>query len=303
MEEEGLSPAFAAVLEDRRERYNAAFTAARHRRPALKGPAFLEHLRLRVDPIVAAMPLEGRAPACDALYDLSLELVGCDLFNRYPAVSEGWRRLLPHVAPLLAANPRRLAASLTNALSNLSEQGARATWWLERMLTLRVGDVDTLLSVGQVLAWRAGLPHYRAGALDLCARLDPALTGVGGDLDALRADPWLTPDNPDPGARPRVVFRVGGFRGFGGPFIAPPEVRYAGDNRFFVGDGECWWLLIADGYGTSLHRLAQEPAGLCSEGPDARAVRELRDISSEASGTRSLAVARRLSHYVWVCAV
>ena len=81
MEEEGLSPAFAAVLQARRDRYNAAFAAARHRRPALKGPVFLEHLRTNVDPIARALPPEGRGLVCDVLYDLSLELVGCDLLR------------------------------------------------------------------------------------------------------------------------------------------------------------------------------------------------------------------------------
>ncbi len=302
MEEKGLSPAFEAVLKDRRERYNAAFAAARHRRTALKGPAFLEHLRLRVDPIVAALPVEGRAPVCDALYDLSLELVGCDLFGRYPVTGEGWQRLLPRVAGLLPAAPRRLIASLTNALANLCEQpGARASWWLERMLEVPVSDAETLLAVGQVLAWRAGLPHYREGALAICARLGPAATGVEGDLEALRADPWLTVEERAPGARPRIIFRVGGFRGYGGPFAAPPEVRYAGHNRFYVGDGESWWLLVADGYGTSLHRLPEEPAGVPNEGPGPGALGE--PVRCWASGSRTLALARPLSHYVLLAAV
>lgn len=304
MEAEGLSPAFRELLEQRRERYNAAFAQARHRRPALKGPAFLEHLRMRLDPVVAALPSSSRGPACDALYDLSLELMGCDLFARYPLVGEAWQRLLPRLPGMLAQQPRRLAANLTNALTNLVDQpGARAAWWLERMLELEAPDAETLLQVGQVLAWRAGMPHYREGALELCARLDPALTGVEGDLEALRADPWLTVEQRSPGARPRVIFRVGGFRGFGGPFAAPPQVRYAGQDRFYVGDGQDWWLLVADGYGTSLHRLPGEPGGEISCGPDARALLEFDEVSSQASGPHSLAVTRALSHSVWLAAV
>ncbi len=301
--EEGLSPAFERVLRERRERYNAAFAQARHRRPGLKGPVFLEHLRRRLDPIVAALPEEGRVGATDALYDLSLELVACDLFVCHPVVAAGWERLLPRVAPLLARAPRKLAASLTNALYHLDEQpGARANWWLERMLEVAVDE--HLLEVGQVLAWRAGLPHYREGALELCQRLPSELTGVSPQLlEALRGDPWLTVEDPAPGPRPRVVFRVGGFRGFGGPFLAPPELRYAGQNRFYVGDGEGWWLLVVDGYGTSLHRLAAEPRGLKSEGPGAREVPELAGCSRHASGPRTVAACRELSHYVLLAAV
>jgi hypothetical protein len=99
------------------------------------------------------------------------------------------------------------------------------------------------------------------------------------------------------------MFRVGGFRGFGGPFVAPPELRYAGQNRFYVGDGEGWWLLVVDGYGTSLHRLAEEPRGVKDEGPGARAVPELAAFSRHASGPYTVAASHELSHYVLLAAV
>ena len=50
---EGLiGSAFATALEANRERYNQLFAQARRSSPKLDGPAFLEFLDARIDPLV-----------------------------------------------------------------------------------------------------------------------------------------------------------------------------------------------------------------------------------------------------------
>ncbi|MEW6278618.1 MAG: hypothetical protein AB1758_08365 [Candidatus Eremiobacterota bacterium] len=311
--ESAISPAFARLLEARRERFNSAFAQARRSRRALNGADFLDHLRVSVDPVVAALgdslDLEKLV---EALYDLSLELVGTEVLgprSRFPQVATGWGRLLPRLGPLLVRHPRQVTASITNALTHLSRFG-RPDEWIDSMSELGPGcpDLPTLLKLGQVLAWRAGLAHYREAALALWAELPVGLAraamGVAPEPALVRAmteDPWLKPGAPVSSGELRVVGRLGSFRGFGGPFIAPPTVRYAGGHLFHVTDGEEDWLLAADCYGACLHRSSpppqtKEPRG-CPKLPEA-----LGAVKSRAVAPRTVAVTKELSHAVFLLA-
>lgn len=276
---DGLIPAaLREALEAGRSRYNAEFAMARHRMPGLDPVAFQAHLRSTVGPIADAVSRtapERVRDVVDVLYEFSLDLVGKGLFDRYPPVLDGWRRLLVALAPCLAAEPRLFAGSVTNALHRLaSTPSARAREWTEGMLTLGYGcpDVRTLLEAGKVLAWRAGMAHFRQSALGVCRGLEAqvALSALGigevepgrlgGILQRLEADPWLTPENAiEPGPkRLRIAARVGAFRGFGGLFLRPPRVLSIGDD-LFVTDGQSCWSLHADAFGAVFQRVAETP--------------------------------------------
>ena len=154
-----VGPAFAAVLESGRERFNARFLQARRTWPRLDGGVFLALLQSRIDPIVAAMsrrtefhsvrarpedanvseggrsgtPSYGSAansvPAnsvrpdgVEVLYDVALELLGKGIIGpnaRHPQFEALWGDLMAATAPLLAQSPRELIGPLTNALYNL----------------------------------------------------------------------------------------------------------------------------------------------------------------------------------------
>jgi len=178
-----MSQAFADALEENRARFNALFAEARLRNASLDGDAFLAFLGSGVAPIVAAAPPERAEAVVRALYALALDLFGKEVVGpraRAPLIAEGWRVLGPALARQVATEPERVMGALTNALYNLSQTpGARGREWLSGMLALapQCADVAMLLTVGQVLAWRAGLAHYRTGALALCAGLPPALAG------------------------------------------------------------------------------------------------------------------------------
>jgi hypothetical protein len=326
-----LTGLFAQQLEARRARFNAKFAEAKRRRPRLDGAAFAEVLRANVAPVadaVARVSPERLPETVDALYDLALELTGQELLGpgtRYPLIARGWDQLLPLAARLLAESPQTVTGSLSNALYNLAvTPGARPQQWLELMRSLIESSPDaaTLLRAGQVAAWRAGMAHYRTGALELCRALSPAiaraalgLPAADGSLDEtlvqMTADPWFDPARSSE-AKSRaikIVTRVGAFRGFGGLFLRPPIVASA-DEHFLVTDGEDTWLLSADAFGATFHRVAgiptTKPVTPFSLGPDGRVkagslnakLPELADATSHAANTTTLAVTTALSHAV-----
>lgn len=332
--------AFAESLKRNRERYNTKFALARHVYPALDGEAFAEHLKERVAPIVEAVAendVDRVDAVTDALYDLSLELVGKDFFGRqvrYSSVLDGWEILLPLIPSLLAKEPLKLTSAITNALYNLSiEPNVPPFFWIETMIEIGkcCNDVQTFLEAGKIVAWRAGLAHYREDALETCKNLkiEIACSALGIKetenieplILQLEKDPWLNPSEFANGIkkekRLRVVSVVGAFRGFGGLFISPPKVTYS-DGQFLVFDSENWWSMTADRFGATFHRMGQTISGLKNESnPNFRinkkgnvemnehrtSFHNLAEGTSFAANENTLAVTVPLSHSVYLIAL
>jgi hypothetical protein len=234
---------------------------------------------------------------------------------------------------LLAREPRRLAASISNAAANLSTTaGAKPDWWVARLLALgpACANLQSLLDCGKVLAWQAGMVRFRASALEIVERLPPQLAAQSLGLDAqssadaltrvigrLRADVWLTAEQAaqlsDPPRTLRIVGRVGDFRGFGGVFLRPPSVGCLGQS-LFVSDGSGTWELLADAYGSELRRTSQSVATKTDSAVQISAEGQVRwesepVIFSELSGPqsycaagRTLAVTLTTSHHVYLLA-
>ncbi len=336
-----ITDPFAQTLLANRARFNAKFAEARHFKPKLRADAFAEHLRSVVAPIVEAVARESPTAATEtveALYDLSLDLIGQEFLgptSRYPAITEGWRTLLPSLPRHIAAAPQAVISAVTNALYNLSlEPSARPGEWMKLILKLAplCSDADALLKAGQVAAWRSGLAHYRRGALDVCRTLDEKIARAVLDipqtntlpvtaiLDHLQINPWLNPSAitqlPIPNNQLQIVARVGAFRGFGGLFIAPPLVFPAGDH-FIVTDGEGSWLLTADCFGATWHRTEAQPVDkknttrlainrngqVSVDGKPAKEFPELANSQSSAANAVTLAVTTPLSHAVTLVAI
>ena len=273
---------FADVLKENRSLLNAKFAEAKRLRPNLDPQAFSELLVRVVEPIVAdAVRYDSSATpqVALALYDLSLDLLGLGLLgsgSRYPIIEQGWEGLLAKIPRQMCEAPRKVAGALTNALYNLSQSpGARPAEWLDAMPDLAENskDVTTFLQAGQVAAWRAGLSHFRAGALELCLQIPPTLARIALGLPAsdeamegvvklLAADPWLHPLNikrkgQKDNRQLKIMSRAGAFRGFGGLFRQPPMVASYGEH-FIVTDGDTRWLLVADVFGATFHRVDGE---------------------------------------------
>ncbi len=337
-----ITGAFARALEADRDRFNARFAMARRSTPRLDPAAFTEHLRVTVSPIVEAVHKaspEKVSGTVDALYDVSLDLIGRDMLgpqSRYPSMNEGWNSLLPEVGHLIAVSPRPVIAAVSNMLYNLSVMaGTRPSEWVEVMKWMAPycnEDVPLFMQAGEVVAWRCGMAQYRGSALQTCRKMDPgwvrAALGIPDSKDApaideiltrIENDPWLHPSHAalaDDGKQLRIVAVVGAFRGFGGQLISPPGVTLS-DGQFMVSDSENSWALYADAYGSVMLRNGpampgkKKPAGQFSIGQGGKVSAgkitadfpELQDFTSFTSNDTTLAVTLSASHSVYLVAM
>lgn len=262
-----ISPAFASILASGRAQFNARAVEARRRFPSLDMAAFGAFLHDGVDPLVVAVAAaapERVGGATLAAYDMALELVGHGLAGpaaKNPCVNTVWRELAPSFAPLLATAPVDVLGMLSNAAIHIaSVAGARPAQWQRELATLaaQIVTLAQLRAVGQVLAWRAGVAHFRQGALAAADTLPPALALAafgepGAQWPQVHAQLLDSPWRGNADGR-----EFGSFTGLGGDFATPPQVR-ATDDGFIVRSGERHYLLVADAYGAVLHgATAQE---------------------------------------------
>ena len=280
----------ARALERGRDRYNGRFAYARRLNRRLDPEAFSDFLVRTIEPlarVVSEAAPDRVEPVVEALFDTALELFGRDALGpaaRRPEVALIWEQVLPAAAPLLAADPGRLAASLSNAAYNLAEQlGDRTGAWIERLQRIAPFSrtVEEFLAAGQVLAWRSGLAQYRAGALAVWSGLPEnlayAVLGLDKtprpsiqDLRQALNDPWRRPETAgrtDLSPKLALVQDAGGFRGFGGQFVSPPEITAAG-GLLYAFDAESCWSLHADCFGATLQRYGPDlPPGAGEKHP------------------------------------
>ena len=264
------APAFARVLAAGRGGFNARVAEMRSRVPTFDVDAFAAFLREGVAPVVeavAARDPHAAMPCAEAAFDYALELVARRLVGpgaRSVLPQCVWTQLLPWLATHVAAAPAPLIAELTHAALHLDAvPQARGIQWIDHMKRLgpQCGSRGQLLAIGQVLAWTAGLSHFRGGALQRLATLPPELArkalmapperAVGSMCARLRADRWWSPADGVMNSAARG-FDVGAFTGFGGAFPEPPQARAAGED-FVVRSGDRHFWLVVDAYGWTLH--------------------------------------------------
>ncbi|GAA5202456.1 potassium transporter Kef [Microbacterium jejuense] len=137
------------------------------------------------------------------------------------------------------------------------------------------------VALAGIAAWRAGALAFRDDAL---ARLEVLRADAAGRR-AVAAALFLAEDAldefaqrqrtdrfwwPGRGAARGYVCAVGGFRGLGGAWTAPPDAgRALGDDGVFaIRSGADWWRLDADVWGSRLAVLDGQPRAAA---PDPRA--------------------------------
>lgn len=264
-----ISEPFARILAAGRAQFNGRVAEVRRRVPGFDSEAFGLFLESAVDGIVVAVAKhapERAAAATLVAYDIALVLVAQVLTGtavRSRLVGRTWRELIPRVGPMVAERPREVLGALSNAAVYLGGNPAlRGDEWLSHMLALagEAQSVDELLTLGQVLAWRAGATQFRASALLAADRLPQALAlkAVGAPARAnwssvreqFQANPWWTPERAQQ-QRPRRARLFGEFTGFGGAFAQPPELRACAAG-FLVKSRERYGLLFADAWGAVL---------------------------------------------------
>jgi len=282
-----ISAALASSLAAGRSRLNARVAETRRRHPGFDTDAFATFVGGTVDGLVqaaeAVAPERVHALAMTAC-DLALELVAQHLVGpaaRQPWLDRLWREVVPRHARLLADQPQAVLGALGNAVIQLGQwPQVRVDAWLGWMAALadEVEDLAQLRALGQLLAWRAGMAHYRRGALaaaeSLPAKLALRALEAGADADwptlreTLLANPWHGADD-----LPATGVQIGTFSGFGGPFAQPPELR-VGDDGFLVRSADRHFLLLGDRCGAVLLPASAEEFAAASirevSAPEAR---------------------------------
>lgn len=274
------SSALAVVLRARRQDFNERFVYARHVKPTLDPAVFKQVLSSVVAPVVeqwAGYPQLDIGEAVSVLYDIALELTGAGILGQTgkpETLDDAWLTILPVAPHLVKSDCAAFVATVTNSTYNVARvSGARRLQFVYELARLAAAcpDLRTLRETGKILAWRCGLAHYREGALDACGGLgwDFAAAALGFSavpsisltdfLERLKSDPWLHPFSASgniPASSLRIVRQVGAFRGYGGPFLRPPQVILS-DEDFYATDGQGWWLLCADIFGSTITRCAE----------------------------------------------
>ncbi len=264
-----ISAPFADLLAAGRPHFNRRVAEARRRYPGFDTEAFGGFLSTAADAVVHAVITHSpdrAGPVALAVFDLALELTAHK--HTGALARQVWIDVAPHHAALLAQQPAAALGMLTNAALHLQKvRGVRVADWLAWMAQLapQIDTLQQLTVVGQICAWRAGMAHFRQGAIAAAAQLPEALALAAfgaseGDWptvrDALLGDPWWT---PEAAVRQRAAagMEIGSFTGFGGEFSEPPEVRPA-QQGFWVRSGERHALLMADACGAVLHPATAE---------------------------------------------
>lgn len=166
----------------------------------------------------------------------------------------------------------RYRAAAAGGLMALESSGAD--------VTAATAAVDAALrAVGTLAAWRSGIPAFRRSAHAGAGALPDAAVAAVLGIDVAAVASWRAAADdplfwPGTGAGDEIV-RVGGFRGLGGAWTAPPErvVVGAGEELAVQADG-AWWRVELDAVGVRLHALESVPLGADASGgaahPDAR---------------------------------
>lgn len=324
-----VSQALANALAAGRPQFNARVADMHRRQAQFDAASFSAFVRDALDPLAVAVEEIDPARTTSvvaAAFDIALELVAQGMAGtsaRLPWVNAAWRELAPHHAGLLAREPAEVLGALTNAVLHLSGvPGVRMAQWLQLMAgwAPHAEGVPALRALGQIAAWRAGMAHFREGALQAAEVLPEAVALAAFEApagrawaqvrDALTADPWW--DEAAQAVREDGV-DVGSFLGFGGIFPQPPQVRVAGAG-FAVRSGNRHAYLVADASGAVLLPAAAEEYDVAASGDrdprvsldGARLRIGMRDIALDlpadglalACGPRTVAVVSPYTHSI-----
>ncbi len=195
-----ISDALASALRAGREDFNAQFNWTRHQYPTLSAAAFADFLVAGVDPVVRAVAEVAPAQIMEtmsAAYGIGLELVARNLVGpgaKHTEILQAWQGLLPMARAWVAAAPRRVLGAVSNAVHQLAvTPGARPGRWLEEMARLvpMADGAETFLRLGQIVAWRVGMAHFRPGALAILDTLpEPLVRAAMGLANGSGLIPW-----------------------------------------------------------------------------------------------------------------
>ncbi|MDE9364980.1 hypothetical protein PZ938_05120 [Luteipulveratus sp. YIM 133132] len=269
----GLSPAdgddpaplWAAAL--RRDAARIESLLAAPRADGADDPSLVEALR-SVGPAFDACVARHRLDADRWAPALAVHVARLVAARRFaPSSVRRWALtgIWPSLGGDLSATTPQLLTDLTTAAAHLDAVGDVPAW-ARRMAAAtgawpgEVSDED-LRRLGVVAAWRAGHVRLRGTAMRISGGLpEPVLDaalGVSDAREALQRNKVRPLWWPDGDGWPR---RVGGFRGFGGPWRTPPVVLDGDGAEWQVRTREGDWTVVADAFGAAVVPRGESPA-------------------------------------------
>ncbi len=173
---------------------------------------------------------------------------------------KGWLLLAPFLNRKEALPSGELRSFLTSwdgAIRSLPDARTRRDWLDQMAAPLMVCErKEEAFALGRLAAWTLGMAEWRIPALDGCELLsDRQLASLfpygRSQLESARENPWAIPGDYTGG-------RLGGFAGYGGPFLLPPHCRRLegtdalGSTGLILHDQRRAFLLFSDSFGSRL---------------------------------------------------
>jgi hypothetical protein len=336
-----ISGPLAVILEKNRHRYNTLFAMARQTRPALDNEILAYYLWAVVQPIVNE--LDNRRSAnteavVGALYEHILNLMQTNLLgtqSKLTQFEECWKKGLIQYSELIVSNALEFLIKFSNALFNIcSTPNTRPADWIERLISFKsiLHDISAFQKVGFVAAWQSGMAHYRSRALQILSEMSDdtfnrillmeknTISDKNTMIQELINNPWKNPQHAGLAIRLpeqlKMTAAIGGFTGYGGPFLSPPVVSACSDGIIVHCRNQAW-LLHADFYGHVLQiinpydKILKIPArsftyyknGTVDKGNLNIFRPELEQATSFAGNDHTFAITSRFSHSVYLFAV
>lgn len=220
--------------------------------------------------------------------------------------------LLPRLTGLLRSQPAATVDAVCAASRAVARAGDLTLFGSLLAAVPEAAEPAVVRSAVLVAAWRSGAARFRLAALReataLPAPVAGAALGLPAGTDPAQAlarhalDPWWWPGYR---SEPGVVRRVGGFRGFGGPWVTTPRVVPGGPTGCAVTADGVTWAIVADAHGAAVVRLADEQTAPALAATPARLPVPWADRitgTAPASADGSVLLVSRLHSY-WVDAV
>ncbi len=254
------------ILKENRKKLNAITALESFRNPDLKIEEFMNYFIEIAEPLSECRKAdeEKLENSVLALFEKILSLYSRGFFGntiKFPYLEVSFKKILTGFDNVFLDKPVLFISTIVNAVVKLSGQlGEKINSWVGCLLLFKEYDLAAIKQIGFVLAWKSGIARYRKHALELCKNLKSEIlckifnTDISAQIiQRMEKDPWYNPEEIEKKEKPELRL-LGGFEGFNGKFVKPPNV-FLCEGGIVVADGINCHLVYADIYGQELMQI------------------------------------------------
>ncbi|HRK75508.1 MAG TPA: hypothetical protein PLL64_14585, partial [Rhodothermales bacterium] len=242
-----LSPVFQAWLTTNRDYLNMQFEMLKNQYPALEQKAVFSYIQQSLQTVATALLEENDETeshqSIKTLYITGLNLMGRGLWAKFPILLHIWQEVFPKL-PLLRTNLHRTLQIVVNTAYNVSQSNGSTRLLLAglRKTAPHIDQPHKLEAAALILAWRSGLIFYRTSAIKAAEQLPESLARILLEvpeahtlsfiLENLQESVWFRSET----GQHDEHSQIGGFQGFGGSFLNPPEIALLDQQTLLAKD-------------------------------------------------------------------